>query len=686
MFQGKNKDDKLKLARNLFSEAISADRKFIKEAMEDFEFRDGNQWTDDERSQLAADLRPCLTFPLVKSRVDLVMGLREDSKVKYVATPRAKNHDFLCEVINDTVEYVYQKAGAEEVEDETFESAAICGRGWISVSFVPDPKRLGHIKIEFNNHPIYEVRKDPNSRKGDLSDAAYLFLDKWMSVEDFKVHFPKQVGHIKKVLKDGYMLGDSIFGGEELAGFEEEIDEDTKDYDTPLDTTFFNKSKNQVRVVQLEYWQSYLKYYAFNPEDGKPVEFQWANKKELEALYREEYGIPFEYTSIRDKKVGWIQFLGDKIIYDGDSPVPFDGFSPVPCFAYSDASKRSTNNYGVVRLMKDSQREVNKRWSQALNMINNNVQPGVIVEEDTFVDDEQGEASLKEVGGVTFVKEGAIKDKRIEVRNPPPFPVAAMQMEEAAKDMINQVTNINPDLMGQDRGRVDSGVVVRLRQNQGIATLKTLMAGSKHMKKAVFERVVPIILEYMPDEQIIDILSDSNRYEIQGNMVIDKETELSADIRDVRNVKYNIIPEEMPASKGRRLMELSVFLEMQGAGMPVDPNVIIDKLDISASEKKQWKNFLQAQQEAAEKARQEELELERMKIQAKMYSDSQRVSAGQETGFAKLSEAQRKGDMQDAVDRGKLRLVDQGQKLDFIAKTQKPPPEKAKTATTKKAK
>ena len=686
MFQGKNKAEKLKIAKNLFNDSVQADQKFQKDAMEDFEFIDDNQWDDGDKQYLLDNLRPCLTFNLIHSRVKLVMGMHEDSKVKYVASPREQTDGFLCEVLNDVVDYIYEKAETVDVEDSAFESAVICGRGWVGISFVPDPRRLGYIKLQYDKLPIYEVHKDPASRRDILTDAGYIFHDRWLNQEDFKLLHPQHARHFNDILETGKMGSSSLseFGSEDAeSDFDDVIDVDRQDYDIELDVSYFNLHKRQIRVVQMEYWENFKRYYTFHPETGERIEFQKTNMKELKQTYLEDYGIDFEYITMTDQKVKWLQFIGDKIVYDDDSPIPFDGFSVVQCVAYSDASGRTTNDYGVTRPLKDPQREVNKRWSQALNMINNNVQPGVIVEENTFVDDDQGQDSLKTVGGVTMVKEDALKDKRIEVLKPPPFPVAAMQMEEAAKSMLNEISGINPELMGQDRGRVESGPVIRLRQQQALSILKTLMDASKRLKKGDFERTIAIVMEYMPDEQLVDILGDSERYVIEGNVITDVDSQLSADIRDVRSVKFNVKSEAMPASGSRRILELSIFMEMQKeAGIPVDPKVLIDKTDLSASDKKRWNEYIQAQQEAAQKDKADQLELEKMKIQAKMFDNQRKLEATTALGVGKLEEGIRKGDMKDSIERGELALKNKEINLDFIAATQKEP-EEAKSKSSK---
>ena len=125
-----------------------------------------------------------------------------------------------------------------------------------------------------------------------------------------------------------------------------------------------------------------------------------------------------------DKRVMWFQFTKDEILYDDVSPFPYKGFSVVRTIASADVSQRTANNFGIVRLMKDPQREINKRWSQALNMLNQQVQPGIYAETDAFVDERQAQQSMKVAGDITWVNAGALTGGRIKERTVPRFPDA----------------------------------------------------------------------------------------------------------------------------------------------------------------------------------------------------------------------------------------------------------------------
>ena len=132
------------------------------------------------------------------------------------------------------------------------------------------------------------------------------------------------------------------------------------------------------------------------------------------------------------------------------------------------------------------------------------------------------------------------------------------------------------------------------------------------MKKELFKRQLAIIMSYMPDEQIIKVLGQNDRYQIdpqsgiitdmmsaqqdeQGNVV---GYTRQADLRDVRSLEYNVVAEEAPGNMSKRMMELQALLEMQER-LPIPPEQIISKMELSATEKDRWLEYIKQQEQAA---------------------------------------------------------------------------------------
>lgn len=656
MFEKLTTKKKLDKAKEMFNDAQAADRDWQIEAREDFDFRDGKQWSDDEKAIMEEELRPVLTFNLTKSSIDLIMGMNEENRKVFKASPIDPTDGFLCEVLNDIAGWVQETNAFEDEEDAALESATICGRGWCAVDFGPDPKKFGEIEMSEVEVSVHEIRFDPAARRTNLEDASYICWDRWLHTEDFKMKYPQVKGStIEKILeesKDWAFSDGSGLGVQPPFNIPVDMAGDDSDYDTPLDVNFYDKSRNMIRLIHMEYWEAFIRYYVWNPIAGVFEEAPEKPTKQVKELYLKEFEEEMIIETMMDKRVKWLQFTGDMILYDNVSPLPHSGFSIVPMFAFTDVSKRTMNHFGLVKLMKDPQREVNKRWSQALNMLNNQVAPGIFAETDSFVDEEQAKQSMKTSGDITWVNSGALTGGKIKERTVPTFPNAPMQMEQFSQDIMKKITGINPDLLGQDRGRQEPGVVIRLRQQQGVTLLKPLFRNFNRMKKDLFKRQLAIIMAYMPDAQILRILGQNDRYQFTDDGMIvdmasageDGKPTLVANLRDVRSLEYNVAAEEAPGNMGKRMLELSVLMEMMQAEFPVDPLQVIEKLELPASEKQRWERYINNQQQAQQQAQEEEKQFVQGVESKKLQIDEQTMQNDFMVDIAKINQAAAKDD------------------------------------------
>ena len=207
-FGSLTKQKKLEKAKEFFTRAVDADIKWQTEAKKDFDFRDGEQWSAEEKQILEDELRPVLTFNLTKSSIDLIMGMNEDNKTRHRASPTEPTDGFLAEVLNDVADWVAETNEFEGEEDAALESAAICGRGYVAIDFVPDPKRFGEIEMTEVEVSVHEVHVDPAARRKDLGDASYICWDKWMPMADFNMRYPSIKGKkLEQIIAMGQQFG-----------------------------------------------------------------------------------------------------------------------------------------------------------------------------------------------------------------------------------------------------------------------------------------------------------------------------------------------------------------------------------------------------------------------------------------------------------------------------------------------
>jgi hypothetical protein len=398
----------------------------------------------------------------------------------------------------------------------------------------------------------------------------------------------------------------------------------------------------------MEYRDNYERYYGFNPQTNKTEEFEKANLRSLKER------IPnFEFFKVQDVKTKWIQWVGNVVLYDGDSPMPFDGFSLSPMFAYRERTPSGVSHFGVVRPIKDPQKEFNKRWSQELHLMMNQDQGGNYIEADAILNMADYNASKHMPGADTFLKPGGLN--KIRAKGLPQASQAVAMVKNESMDIIKRISGVNPDLMGEAGGRQDPGVVVRLRQQQGLTILAPLFRGYKSMKKQFSEKLVAVIMKYMPDTQIRRIIGDDENVLIKGGVVVDQKRQLIAPLRDIRNVKYNIDIEESPANMTRNMYELSVFFESMEKGLPVPPELIIEKLDLPVTEKRTWLEWVAGQQKGQQEMQQMEIEYKKAELQQKGQIE-----------MAKIQQSAQDSKLDNAIEVAKMDREDQKFAIELV--------------------
>jgi hypothetical protein len=649
----------LERVKDVYDDSIAYDREWQNNAQEAFGFRDGwAQWSSEEKDILAEERRPALTLNIVKSHIDLVKGLNEDIKKRYVAQPVGVEDSFLCEVINNVVYWLYQKNDFESEEDTAYESALISGRGWIAMDYDINENNMSEIKLTMRNIPVHEVRYDPASRKNDLSDASYIIHDKWLSLEDFVIKYPKFESKAREAFDVNvwptYQLLDNLTP--ESGEFLNHDINDESDYSDPLDVSYFDSKKKQMRVCHMEYWKYVKKYHVYGVQNGKlqPVNIPW---KEFQAGYEKAFpGRPLRYETSTVKEVWWLQFCGEEILYHGKSPIKYPGFSIVPCFLFGDVSRRKGYHYGMVELMKDPQREINKRTSQTLNLFNQQVQPGVYAEARAFANIDQAEQSLREAGSLTILQDGAIGQQRFMERTVPAFPSAVLQMGEYAREMIRHITGINPDLLGMNDKRQEAGIVVQLRQQQGMSILKPVFKAYNTMKEEVFKRLVAIVMTHLPSDQIMKILGEPGRYQIAKGVITDTKTGLVANIRDAQNAAYDIDTEPESNNMTQNALELATFMEMGKNGIPMDPKVIIGKTNLNVSEKIRWIEYIEGMQKSESEAAERELQSKEEEATRKHELELRKLDLQMAIATRKADDQREKDILKAGIDQEKLDL------------------------------
>jgi len=315
-------DEKLLEMQKMRDEAWYANIDWLNQAELCHKFKSGDQWSDEEKIKLQAQNREGLVWNYIHSGVELISGTLAQNPIRIYPYPVERSDDFLCEVMEDLIIYVDEnQCNAEDEEEKAFESGIITGIGDVVVDVNPHPDNP--LELQFSEHALeaYEVLVDPAYRKSDLSDARYALYEKWITMEDFKVRYPKHIKDIEEIF--------AVVSGRS----EPEANSYSDSYEiAPFE--YYDEQSKRILVTHFEYRQAYKRYYYYTQTEGQEAqEISQKQSKEIKSQ-----GLPGQVIEIYDTKVHWCHHIHDRVLWEGESPVFKKNFSICRMQVYSDRS------------------------------------------------------------------------------------------------------------------------------------------------------------------------------------------------------------------------------------------------------------------------------------------------------------------------------------------------------------
>ena len=421
------------------------------EAAEDFKYRDGDQWNDEDQASLEEQGRPVVTFNRIGPIVNSVKGneMNNRQEVRYI--PRTMDDTGVNDTLNAAASYVRDGCDAEDEESDSFEDAATCGLGWTEtyVDYEEDPNG----KIIEERVPPLQMRWDPSSKKRNLRDSLWRSREKWMDVSEVKERWPDAE------------LDSSAEPLETVDMMEHDATEAWK-YENDQITKFFDKERDRVLVIHFQYKVREAYYRVGDPQTGRiielPVERYNKLKDKLNALGA---------TAVKQHRWKYKQkfLVGREVLEEGDAPVNDWSFN---CITAN--REESTNQwFGIVRAMKDPQQWANKFFAQIMHIFNTNPKGGLIYEESAIDDDLDIEDKWADSTGVIKVNDGALSAGKIKERNMSNYPSSLDKMLQFAISSIRDVSGMNVEMLGM-ADREQSGVLEQERKKAALTILAPL--------------------------------------------------------------------------------------------------------------------------------------------------------------------------------------------------------------------
>lgn len=502
----------------------------------DFAFRDGHQWTPEEKAALDDTQQADIVFNRTAVIISSVSGSEINNRTEVRFIPREIGDAKPNEVLTAGAEWFRDEGNAEDEDSAAFDDMLVCGIGFTETYLDFEEDEDGAPRTQ--RIDPREMGWDFQATRKGLSNATCIFRVRKIPMQEARDMWPDaKVDEISAGWIDVDKTNESLVN---------DIPDDN-DYNRNNPASGFNP--NTAIVVQCQYRERQTMVEYLDPETGSTKTMTTEQWKRVEEMLP---GIPNRKVS----RYVWKQaFLGNVMLGESQPCEVRPTFTPITG-RYDSKDQRW---YGLLRSMKDPQKFANKWLSLTLHIIKNNAKGGVLIEEGAVSDMSAFAESWAASDSVTFVKDGRMQS--LTPKPGPQMPASLMQLTEYAVSAIRDVSGVSLELMGL-REAQQSGVLEYQRRQSSMTTLAFYFDSLRYYRKRQGDVILWFLTKWIaPTGRLVRIVKDG----------LQEYVPLATD-DDTR--KYDVIVDDSPQAPNEKERAWSVIQAMmpmlQTAGLSIE--------------------------------------------------------------------------------------------------------------------
>jgi len=549
-----------------YNEADSIHSDWTTKAQEDWAFYNGDQWDASDKARLEKLKRPVLTLNYLRSLIRLMVGYEMRTRYNIKVYPVGEEgDDDKARLLTRLMHGIERTERLDYVSSDVYKHGLVCGRGWFKVYVDYDFNLLGDIKITTDD--AYYIKVDPYGRRLDMLDHRYLFVEHWYDERDVKRLYP---------------------------------DIDIDELQMSADTTRKVNGRQLYQVKECWYREYKVERLLINKQNYEM--YRVTEQDDEEVIKR--YISSGNYALYRRKvpQVYYVVLSGEEILEEAQSPYKSPYFPYVlytPEFLPSFGDENDPDWVGIIRDLKDPQRDINKRRSQWLDILARSVNTGWITTKNNIVNKQAIQDLQTKPGVIIEVLDfNKIREKRSEAPHPALFTTGQQDVED-----LRYISGINPAQLGFSVGTRESGKSLLIKQQSGAISITPYQDNLRLARLIVARLVLSLIPQVYNASRIARVIAPD------GTLMTMKPEELQAIqqiLSDVDIGRYDVALSDTPSTPTQRVAEFVELKEIIGmlmqAGMP--PNLRMLEALVNASDVSQKKQVLAALQEQFQQAQQ----------------------------------------------------------------------------------
>lgn len=501
-----------------------------REAMEaDFAFADGHHWTDTEKSDMENQGRQPVVFDFTSTLLASVAGNEINNRTEVRFIPREIGDIKPNEILTAGAQWFRDDADAEDGESQAFLEMLRAGIGWTETYLDYDEDEQGAPAVQ-RVDPL-EMGWDAHCTSKGLKGASRVFRVRRIPLREAEDMFPGKSAEdihcdwIAKAKADGSvtrnLVGDEYRDGE--AGEAEPTD--------------------LVTVVQVQWRERRKSIEYIEPSTGQKAEMPKADWDKLAKA-----GAPVDMLNARSlNRWEWFQaFLGaDSVLKKGQPCKSGPTFQAMT----GHWDRKDRRFYGLLAVLRDPQKYLNKWLSQTLHIINSNAKGGVMMETDAVEDVRGFEDSWAAADAISWVRPGAMGAGKVQPKPGAQMPQSLMQLTEFALMALPRVSGVSLELQGLKDAQ-QAGVLEYQRRQAAMVTLAHYFDALRYYRKMQGQVILYFLVHWIaPTGRLVRIQRDGLQQYVP--LALEQDT-----------LKYDVIVDDAPSAPNEKERAWAVLEKM----------------------------------------------------------------------------------------------------------------------------
>lgn len=563
----------------------------------------GNQTNNNYAFGLNAQNRKDLTFNKILRVLNMVEGFQRDNRLASIIKPADNDPDFgeTADQRSTVLNWVMNKDGIYEKISDCFSGSNVCGLNllslWMDYRQDPESGTICATRLPYSSFVM-----DPYWTKIDLSDCNRIWTRKYMTKMELEGLFPGVSQEVPS-LQTGYAAMDGKFQyltqnwyqyNVQMYAYDEYWVRDWKDTRKLLDT----------RTGEVAPWNG--------------------TKEQFQLLLKINPNI--KLIKARIPTIRLHVLVNNNEMYSELSPYGLDRmpFAPSVAYFYPEIQNYSSRFFGLVRNIRDSQIETNRRRNRLLDILDAQIQSGLMVKEDALVNPE--DAFLGGPGKALFFKKNANIATDVREFQAPPVGAGWLELIQTIEKEIMDI--VGPEeLFAQNLGAKDmSGILMKLKMGAGLTGLRGLFDHLNEFQKNTSEII---------DDMIVHNFSKGKVSAILGK----DPTEL---FFDNEFSKFSCVVEEGELTATQRQYKLLQAVQLK----QLMPNAIPDEYILELTSLQDKKRLIEMQQQQAQQQAQiQQAQMQQQMQHQEILTRSLDAKAASDLASAKEKEAKTISDL-----------------------------------------